>query len=127
MKLSGSLFSSLSAQSSHLSWTNHPNGIQFNVYSVHDLSFHKVVILGGSFILNRFSNKKDKIIEGSHNQNSLTFTQDFLAAVKCQNSCKTTSTIKAKIHNIIHHIYKLIMIKILCSIGKFIIKTTQFL
>ena len=80
------------------------------MYSVHVLSFHKVVTFGGN-----------------HNQNSFTFTQDFLAAVKCQNSCKITSTIKAKIHNIIHHIYKLIMIKILCSIGKFIIKTTQFL
>ena len=49
------------------------------MYSVQDLSFRSVLILGGN-----------------HNQNSLTFTQDFLAAIKCQNSCTIIRTIKAK-------------------------------
>ena len=73
----------LSFGSSHSIWQNHPSGIQFNVYWVHCLSFHKLQILGGSQI-----------------QNSGTFIQHFLAAIKWPNSCRTTNIIKTKIHNI---------------------------
>ena len=52
-----------------MSATNHPSGIRLRVYSVPDLSFHKVQTFGGIQI-----------------QNSFTFTQDFFAAEKCQNS-----------------------------------------
>ena len=57
------------------------------MYSVQDLSFRRALILGGN-----------------HNQNSFTFTQDFLAAIKCQNSCTIIRTIKAKIQSIIQTI-----------------------
>lgn len=68
-KLSASLFSFASAPSSPLRETNPPRGIQLRVYSVPDLSFRKVQILGGI-----------------QSQNSFTCTPDFFAAVKCPNS-----------------------------------------
>jgi hypothetical protein len=55
----------LSVGSSHSIWQNHHNGIRFNVYCVHFLSFHKLQIFGGN-----------------QTQNSGTFIQHFLAAIK---------------------------------------------
>ncbi len=81
IKLSFAWNSSGLPESSHLSLTNHPNGIQFKVYSVHDLSFHNLHALGGI-----------------PTPNSNTLTQDFLAARKCHNSCMITSHINIKIH-----------------------------
>jgi hypothetical protein len=65
MRLSFALNSSGTFGSSHLSLTNHPKGIQFKVYSVHDLSVHNLHALGGIPI-----------------PNSKTFTQLFFAAIK---------------------------------------------
>gem|GEM_PF-5214195 len=65
MRLSFALNSSGTLGSSHLSLTNHPKGIRFKVYSVHDLSVHNLHALGGIPI-----------------PNSSTFTQLFFAAIK---------------------------------------------
>jgi hypothetical protein len=54
-KLSLSLFSFSFVQSSHFNETKPHNGIQLSVFSVHDLSFHKVVILGGNHNQNSFT------------------------------------------------------------------------
>ncbi|MEI8253683.1 MAG: hypothetical protein WCG25_08320 [bacterium] len=77
IRLSFALNSSGTFGSSHLSLTNQPNGIRFKVYSVHDLSVHNLHAFGGIPI-----------------PNSKTFTQLFLAAIKCHNSCIITSNIK---------------------------------
>jgi hypothetical protein len=69
--------------------TNPPKGSQLRVYSVPDLSFQRVQIFGGI-----------------QSQNSFTWTPDFLAAVKCPNSWRITSTIKTKIQRIIQSIFK---------------------
>jgi len=65
IRLSFALNSSGTLGSSHFSLTNHHSGIQFRVYSVHDLSVHILSALGGIPI-----------------PNSSTFTQLFLAAIK---------------------------------------------
>lgn len=87
VKLSGALKSAVSDGSSHFNLQNHPNGIILAVYSVPFLSFHNLQIFGGI-----------------HTQNSNTLTPDFLAAVKCHNSCKITSIINIKIHITIDNI-----------------------
>ena len=86
-KLLASVFSAEFVPSSPLSATNPPSGIRFNVYFVPDLSVRSVAILGGI-----------------PNQNSFTWTQDFLAAMKCPSSCKITSKTKVSIQSIIQSI-----------------------
>lgn len=86
-KLLASVFSVEFVPSSPLSATNPPSGIRFNVYFVPDLSVRSVAILGGI-----------------PNQNSFTWTQDFLAAMKCPSSCKITSKTKVSIQSIIQSI-----------------------
>ena len=86
-KLLTSVFSVEFVPSSPLSATNPPSGIRFNVYFVPDLSVRSVAILGGI-----------------PNQNSFTWTQDFLAAMKCPSSCKITSKTKVSIQSIIQSI-----------------------
>ena len=87
IKLSGALKSSASVGSSHFKLQNHPSGIRFAVYSVHFLSFQSLQIFGGNQI-----------------PNSNTLTPDFLDAVKCHNSCSTTSIINIKTQIIIDNI-----------------------
>jgi hypothetical protein len=90
MKLSFALKSSLSLGSSHFNLQNHHNGIAFNVYSVHFLSVRNLHIFGGIPI-----------------PNSNTFTPDFLAAVKCHNSCNITNVININTQIIIDRIIML--------------------
>ena len=73
-----------SVGSSHSIEQNHHNGIQFRVNCVHCLSFRRLQSFGGIQI-----------------QNSDTFIQHFLAAIKCQNSWITTRIINTRIHSII--------------------------
>jgi hypothetical protein len=61
----GFLYVLSSVGSSHSNEQNHHSGIQFNVYCVHCLSFRKLQIFGGN-----------------HIQNSVTFIQHFLHAIK---------------------------------------------
>ena len=70
--------------SSPSSEQNHPRGIRLKVYSVPDLSFRKVQILGGIPI-----------------QNSFTFTPVFFAARKCPSSWSTTRVMNIMIPMII--------------------------
>jgi hypothetical protein len=58
-------------KSSPFGLINPPNGNALRVYSVQSLSLNSVSIFGGI-----------------HNQNSYTFTQNFLAKKKCPASCK---------------------------------------
>lgn len=97
---------SLSSQSSSLlssplSETNPPRGIQLRVYSVPDLSFHKVQIFGGIQI-----------------PNSFTFTPDFFAAQKCPSSWIITKNINIPIPSIIPSIFYIFIILKVFSLKK---------
>ncbi len=97
---------SLSSQSSSLlssplSETNPPRGIQLSVYSVPDLSFHKVQIFGGIQI-----------------PNSFTFTPDFFAAQKCPSSWIITKNINIPIPSIIPSIFYIFIILKVFSLKK---------
>jgi hypothetical protein len=87
IKLSFDRNSSLMDGSSHFNLLNHPSGIAFSVYSVHFLSVRSLQILGGIPI-----------------PNSKTFTPDFLAIMKCHNSCNRTSVININTQIIIDRI-----------------------
>jgi hypothetical protein len=70
---------------SHFNFTKPHKGSQFSEYRVHFLSVNNFLALGGN-----------------HNQNSSTFTPNFLAAEKCHSSCISTTkeniSIATKIH-----------------------------
>lgn len=67
--------------------TNHPRGIALILYLVPDLSVQKIKSLGGI-----------------PSQNSLTWTPDFFAAIKCPSSWIMTKTINIKIQSKIQNI-----------------------